>query len=230
MVAIVTSTLQPAENKSYYTHNERLAQTTDTLQSLQTAGFEQIFLIDNSPGLNVNALKQLLADYKNVRLFHVDQYQFINKGINEILMLLFICQHLPPHEAIFKISGRYKIREQFKNPSFTDMAVKGYQFDRKNGTISTRAYWVKNAELFDIFLNECLRVVYAYPERVVGLRSFIKKIKHIITGKPQPGFELSIEMAAANVLKHSGFSTILLNELNIEGCIAGSDHVEKLVE
>ncbi len=229
MIAVVTSTIKPAENKSYYSFIQRVDQTIATLQSLQQAGFDEIYLVDNSPELDADGLRLLLKDYSRVHIFHINQYQFNNKGVNELLMLLYICQNLPVDQPIFKISGRYYANAAFKKPEFVDLAVKGYHFPKKTGTISTRGYWIKNSALFEGFLNAAFREVFAYPERIVGLRSLIYKVKTMFGTHHKP-LNISIEFAAANVLKRSQYRVSFLNELNIEGLIAGSDREEKIIE
>nr|WP_294794358.1 hypothetical protein [uncultured Mucilaginibacter sp.] len=229
MVAVVTSTIKTAEGKSYYSYTQRIEQTIATLQSLQQAGFDEIYLVDNSQQLDMDQLRLLLKEYAPVHVFHTNQYQFNNKGINELLMLLCICPHLPADQPIFKISGRYSANAAFKKPEFVDLAVKGYHFSNKTGTISTRGYWVKNAALFEDFLNATLREVFAYPERIVGLGSLIYKVKNMFGAQCKP-LNISIEFAAANILKRSKYSASFLNELNIEGLVAGSDREEKIIE
>lgn len=229
MIAVVTSTIKPAEGKSYYSYTQRVEQTIATLQSLRQAGFDEIYLVDNSPQLDIDSLRLLLKEYAQVHIFHTNQYQFNNKGINELLMLLYICSHLPADQSIFKISGRYTANAAFRKPEFLDMAVKGYHFSNKTGTISTRGYWVNNAVLFEDFLNATLREVFAYPERIVGLGSLIYKVKNIFGTQAKP-LNISIEFAAANVLKCSKYKVSFLKELNIEGFVAGSDREEKIIE
>ena len=235
MVAIVTSTINPFVEgivpvKSFYTFPERLEHTKETLKSLQQNGFENIFLVDNSITLNQSQLSDLLIDFPAVKIHHIDQYQFANKGINELLMLLFICKDLPPGQPIFKISGRYKINSSFRKPTFSTIAVKGYNFNSKTGTISTRAYWVQDSSIFEDFLLKCLNEVFAYAERVVGARSLYRKLKNLFTNQVARQLNISIEFAAANVLKQGAHNITLMDNLGIEGLVAGSNHIEKITE
>jgi len=228
MIAVITSTIKPSTDKTYYTYEERLEQTIGTIKSLRRAGFSKIYLVDNSPLLNTDELTRLLKD-KDVEAYHIDQYQFSNKGINELLMLLYIYPRLAQNETIFKISGRYTVTPGFEKPAFEYMAVRSFDFNGKNSVISTRAYWVKNAQLFEAFLNDTLREVFAYPERVVGLRSFLKKFKNNFRQQGNT-LNISIEFAAAQVLKRNGFKVTELKNLHIEGWVAGSDKPEKIIE
>ncbi|RYY07804.1 MAG: hypothetical protein EOP43_02135 [Sphingobacteriaceae bacterium] len=131
MIAVVTSTIKPlVENKhkrSFYTFSERLEQTKNTLNLLGKHGFDSIFLIDNSPSLDQTELKQLLHTFPQVQIYHIQEYQFENKGINELLMLLYISKHLPENQTILKISGRYYPSSHFEKPDFLDFAVKFLQ-------------------------------------------------------------------------------------------------------
>ncbi len=235
MIAVVTSTIKPSTEqggniKSFYSFEERLDQTRATLSALQSKGFDAIFLIDNSPLLNDLQLRELLSDFPRVKLFHMQQYQFVNKGLNELLMLLFIAKYLPPGQNIFKITGRYYPTELFKKPIFQDIAFKGYNYKNKTGTISTRAYWIKDAVTFEGVLLKCLNEVFAYPERIVGARSLLKNLSSFFFKKTQQPLNISIEFAAANVLKAGSYNTTELDMINIEGLVAGAGHKEKIAE
>ena len=233
MIAVVSSTIKPANKNekvvSQFSFEERLAQTKVTLTALSEHGFREIFLIDNSPLLDKPQLQILLQDFPKVKIFHIQQYQFLNKGINEILMLLYLIEYLPPDQNIFKISGRYHPGEQFEKPDFVDFAVKGHNYKQKTGIISTRAYWIKNAEIFHRFLLSCIDELFAYPERIVGLKSLLRLlfIKKDVIDDP---LNISIEFAGANVLKAGGYKVQLLDSIGIEGYIAGHERGQKIIE
>ncbi|HVW15746.1 MAG TPA: hypothetical protein VHB54_18085 [Mucilaginibacter sp.] len=231
MIAVVSSTIKPlteSQRTSFYSFEERLEQTKKTLVRLQECGFKEIYLADNSPELDQQQLQDLLSGFKTLRPFHVRLYQFANKGVSELMMLLYLTGLLPREQAIFKISGRYYPTADFKKPAFEDFAVKGYHFPKRTGTISTRAYWVKDSDTFHRFLLQTLAEVYAYPERIVGVGSFFRQV----FGKKKEAGQLniSIEFAAANVLKQGAFKINLLDNLGIEGLVAGADAYEKIHE
>ena len=234
MIAIVTSTLQPSENdisnKSFYTFIERLEQTKHTLNNLIQLNFDTIFLIDNSTNLPLSEVQNLLIEFKQVKIFQVQQYQFKNKGINEILMLLYLLQFLPANQNIFKISGRYYPTTSFEKPYFSDFAAKGYCYKKRTGTISTRAYWVKDKNVFYSCLSNCLNEVFTYPERITGFRSLYNKLASVILKKHTEPLNISIEFAFANVLKKSNYKLKLLDCIGIEGLVAGAGKVEKIIE
>lgn len=232
MIAVITSTLQPVNNssKGFYNDGERLAQTLQTINSLYQYGFEHVYLVDNSPSLNEPDLQAIFTDFKALKVYHTHQYQFDNKGINELLMLLLLSNHLPKDQPIFKISGRYCLTEQFAVPQFTAFAVKGYDYHSRNGAVSTRGYWVKDADMMQRFLKDCLTEVFAYPERIVGMRSLIKKTIQFAFKRPYTRVNVSIEFAAANVLKRGKLNVTLLSQLGIRGLVAGTNQREEITE
>jgi hypothetical protein len=233
MIAVVSSTIKPqiknGKAVSLFSFEERLEQTKLTLVRLHEHGFEQVFLVDNSPQLNQPQLAELLRDFPDVKVFHLQQYQFLNKGVNELLMMLYLIQYLPADNPIFKISGRYCPSVEFRKPDFADFAFKPYHYHKKNGIVSTRGYWIKNAQIFERFLLSCLDELFAYPERVVGIKSLLRLLfveKNVI-GNP---LNISIEFAAANVLKAGKYKVQLLDSMGIEGLIAGAGTYEKITE
>lgn len=234
MIAVVTSTIKPeTENgikRSYYTFAERLEQTKLTLTRLEECGFTLCFLIDNSPTLNQYELKQLFHNFSKVKFYHLQQFQFNNKGINELMMMLFIIEHLPLNQPIFKISGRYYPTSAFEKPVFSDFAVKGYHFNKRTGTISTRGYWAKDSKVLQALLLSCLKEIFVYPERITGIRSLFLKLGKVIFNKQFVPVNISIEFAVANTLKTGNYQIQFLNHIGIEGLIAGSDHLEKICE
>jgi len=231
MIAVVTSTIKPGtQDRSFFSFEERLAQTKRTLTQLQAHGFSEIYIIDNSPALNLESLKELLKEFRNVNAYHILQFQFNNKGINELLMLLFLTDFLPAEGKIFKISGRYYPTASFFEPQFEDFAVRPYHYKKRTGTISTRAYWVKDASTMKKFLQNCLIEVNAYPERIVGLKSLGKNLAKIFLKTKTSPINISIEFAAANVLKNENYQVNLLEHIGIEGRVAGAGQLEKITE
>ena len=231
MIAVVTSTVKPEIiGRSFYSFQERLNQTRQTLIKLQKFGFNTIYVIDNSISLDQSSLDQLFIDFPTVKFFHIMQYQFHNKGVNELLMLLYLTRYIPGNEHIFKLSGRYYPNQSFIKPNFTDFAVKTYHYNNRNGTISTRGYWIKDVNIMQNFLLKCLNEVFAYPERIVGIRSLYKKLKSSILYKSTPPLNISIEFASANVLKKEKYHLTFMNNIGIEGLVAGADHFENIIE
>ncbi|MFA6087626.1 hypothetical protein [Mucilaginibacter sp.] len=229
MIAVVTSTIKPA-NHSFFDHPTRLEQTRQTLDSLyQKAG--TIFLIDNSPGISQAELDNMLTDYPHVKKIHLLQYQFDNKGITEVMMLLSICDQLPLNTPIFKISGRYSFIKPVLNINIpADFMGKGYRFNTKYGTVSTRGYWVKNVTVFKALLLETLTHIFTYPEKITGARSFFNKFNKVLFNKDYKKINTSVEFAMAIAIKNNNYSIKLLDDLGIQGYVAGADKLEQITE
>lgn len=224
MIAIVTSCIKPIKTvsnsiRSFVEIQDRISQTQETIKSLINKGFKSIILVDNSIGYNFEDFK----NYKELKIINVSQFQFHNKGINELLMLLTIIDKLPESQKIFKISGRYKVNEQFEAniADEYDFKCKAYDFKSKNGCISTRGYFVKSKDIYQTFLLECLNEVYNYHLRIVGLGSFLNYIKQLIKPVMKNNINLPIEFAAARVLKFGKLNYQLVENIGVEGEIAG---------
>ncbi len=233
MIAIVTSCINPKEmpnlTRSFFSLEEREMQTIHTLKRLKEVGFKQIILADNSFDYDFSKLESVLDE---VKVIHLKQYQFINKSINEVLMLLSILDEIPENTKIFKISGRY-----FPSPNFnmemsdeTDFKVKGFEFETKRAVITTRGYFVRNKVIYEEFLLNCLNEIYSYPYRVVGLGSLFKFIKEFFKPSLKKTTNVSVEFAAARALKMGKFKYTLIDNLNIEGQIAGLESKELIKE
>ena len=224
MITIVTSCINPEANlenpKSFLASQEREKQTIYGLKKIKEVGLSRIILVDNSPSYDFSNIINVVPD---LEIIHLSQYQFRNKGINELLMLLAIVDSLPADETIFKISGRYYPDENF-NQDFednVDFKIRTYDFNSKRGTISTRGYFVRNKKTYKEFLLKTLNEVFNYSKRIVGMRSLINQIIGIF--KPSFSFSptTSIEFAAARVIKKEPYSYSIAPTFGIEGRIAG---------
>lgn len=233
MIAVVTSCINPKStkylNRSYFSLEDREKQTVQTLKKLKEVGFRKIILADNSYEYDFSKLEKALT---GVELIHLLQYQFANKSINEILILLSILDHIPDHTQIFKISGRYYPTGNFemKLDNDIDFKVKPFDFNSRRPVISTRAYFVKDKEVYEEFLLNCLNEIYSYPYRIVGLRSLYTFIKEFFNPSVRKHNYISVEFAAARVLKYGKFKYSLTKMLNISGYIAGLKSRELIEE
>jgi len=223
MIAIVTSCIKPIEpkdlTKSFVSLEEREQQTVYTLQRLKEIGFELIILADNSD--DYDYLRLGLA-IDGVKVIHFRQYQFPNKGINEILMLLSVLDEVPTDTPIFKISGRYFPAKGFL-PSMdlnTDFKVRG-GLKGKVPSISTRAYFVRNKQVYENFLLYSLNEVYSYSYRIVGLRSLLNFIREFFKPSLRTNSHIAIEFACGRVLQKGHFTYERVEKLHIKGQIAG---------
>ena len=224
MTALITSTINPVNAYSLYSPAERLSQTIHTLNKLVTAGFDEIFLFDNSiQSINTD---ELLKACSKIKLFQSPQYAFKNKGLNEALLILNNIHHIPSNVPIFKISGRYYPTSDFitnKFNTFPDMDFigKGYNFQNRIPGFSTKAYYVKNAAVLTDTLVLAVEEMVSFSKRPHGFRSFLHALKEIV--KPQLGtsFQLSIEQSFARIIK-AKYKYHLMDKMHIEGFEAGA--------
>ncbi|HVV55285.1 MAG TPA: hypothetical protein VHC47_08175, partial [Mucilaginibacter sp.] len=79
------------------------------------------------------------------------------------------------------------------------------------------------------FLLSSLREIFAYPERIVGPGSLLRKISSKNDNKALH-LNISVEFAAANILRMSQYKVHLLEDLGIEGLVAGADTHELIRE
>ena len=231
MVVLITSTIKPV-NRSFFDYETRLKQTMQTLASLHQKA-ENIFIVDNSPNIDQAELERILSAYPLVKKIHVKQFQFNNKGINEILMLLTLCDQLPASTPVFKISGRYTYSNpilEFDMSNDFDFIGRGYDFNSKYATVSTRAYYVKNVSILRTLLLDTLTNIFTYPEKVVGVKSLFNVINKALFNKDYIKVNTSVEFAMVLAIKSNKLKIKLLDNLGIEGYIAGSDKLELLSE
>lgn len=224
MIAIVTSTLIPTRFYSVFSPVERLSQTINTIEKLQGAGFSQIWLFDNS--LSNAGVKELAKACPKVQIHHTPQYTFKNKGLNEALLLLNNIHHLPANTPIFKISGRYYPSAEFKKDIYDayvgkDFVGVGYNFKNKIADFSTKAYFVKNAEVLTSTVVSSVEDMISYAKGIHGIKSGLTAVKEIFEPKPGTPYQLSIEQSFARILKQNN-NYQLLDKMHIEGAEASA--------
>ena len=228
MIAIITSTVFPknlynSNNSKPFSESERLMQTKETIASLKTKGFENIYLIDNSGIAYEEELKKIFCD---INVIVSNQFQFENRGITEILMLLNFLETVDfnESESILKITGRYCLKDDFDKGVINhyDYAFKVFDFNKKNGTVSTRAYLVKNRNEYINLLKLALTEMYRYSFRVVGFRSAIEFLKNLISPTSILEPTHSIEMSFAKVIKYHRLNANKLDRIGVEGYIGGN--------
>jgi len=235
MIAIISSTLIP-EAFSYFTNQERLEQTIDTINKLSENGFKQIFLFDNSvKEINMDWIKSTTNG--EINIFHTRQYGFENKGLNEALLILNNLHRIPENEQIFKISGRYYPNGKFSIADLTekimDKEILGYctNIDASFPFFSTRAYFVKNKKVLESILKLAVEEMIAYGRSCNTIRNVLGLVQSIFYKKTVVGtpFTLSLEQCFGRVVKFKK-NYQLTNKMNIEGFVAGSDKLEFISE
>lgn len=232
MIAVITSCIHPKQSeniRSFVPIRERIEQTLYSIERLKAIGFKQIIIVDNSYEIDFNSI---LSIHNDIKLIHVRQYQFSNKGINELLMLLTSLDEIPDDTPIFKISGRYYPNELFNSEfnSEFDFKVRSYNFHEKRGTISTRGYFVKNKEIYEDFLLKMLNEVFVYQSRIVGWRSLKIQLKNIFYPIFSEKSNISIEFAGARILKNSDYKIELVETMGIQGQVAGFKNLMEINE
>lgn len=225
MIAIITSCINPFkltdhEPKSFFNVTERIEQTKISINCLKKNSFNKIYLIDNSTFFDMNWFDDEL---NGISVRHMRQYQFKNKGINELLLLLSLLDEIPDNEPIFKISGRYYPNANFENSigKNFDFKLKSYDFQSKKGTISTRGYYVRNKKIYEQFLLACLSETLSYTKRIVGFRSALNALKEIFFPTFSIDNNISIELGAARILKTNLYKIHHVEKIGITGQIAG---------
>ena len=183
MIAVISSTIYPSVQttrdgaRSWNTPESRLEQTQKTIQFLVDAGISEIYLADNS---GVNWISTTDTLLKPAKVYIFNQYQYQNKGISEIYLLLSILEFIPENEPIIKISGRYFMEKNpFQNSIECDLQTKIYRYGIFRSSMSTRCYWVKNKEVYKVFLKTTLCEIFAYSSRIVGPASLAKIIRNL---------------------------------------------------
>ena len=229
MIAVISSTIYPPSLPTYdgqrtcISPEERIEQTQKTIESLVNLGISEIYLADNS-GKNWFLKSNELLKPAKVHVFN--QYQYKNKGISELYLLMNILDYIPSNKPILKISGRYTLNQNIVN-NIGDAEVAGrlYRHSLLNSSMSTRCYLVKNKDIFAIFLKRTLREVYAYPSRIVGARSFVRILHNSLfpskDNYPYDDPAGSIEGAAARVLHIFNYKFNNIESLGIQGIVAG---------
>jgi hypothetical protein len=226
VVGLISSTIYPSDAPMYWgtprqsiPAGERLEQTRQTVASLVRAGISDIFLADNSGERWVAGTEEQLGP---ATVYVYNQFQFQNKGISEIYLLLSALEHLPEQTPILKISGRYYLTDGLKfELDESDVAAKFMPYAGTQLLMSTRCYMVKDRETYARFLKATLRDLYGYPARIVGPGSLLRILRNSLfparDDAPYDDPLQPIEVAAARALIRFGYNVKQVDALGIEG-------------
>lgn len=233
MIAIISSTIYPPSKPIYdairtrFSPEERLEQTRHTVQSLLAAGLDDIYLADNSGDGWILGTEEHL---RPARVHVYTQHQYTNKGISELWLLSSLLKHIPANTPLLKISGRYILTAAA--PPILGNAELGVKLERLglvNYSVSTRCYVVKDKEVYETFLKRTLCAVYGYWARIVGPRSFGRILKNSIMPKlddfPYDDPSISIEVAAAHVLRKYNYRVAYFKTIGIKGALGATANV-----
>ncbi|PWS31695.1 hypothetical protein [Pedobacter paludis] len=232
MISIISSTIFPFYtteklNKNLISNESRLADTINTIGSLENKNFDSIYVFDNSIPRLDNEIIDLLYPAKATSF---DVLPYKNKGLSEIYLLLLGLRDLPDNEPILKISGRYLLNE---NWDFEELAAYDFagKFDLKT-TISTRCYYVRNKRILETILLKAIDYIYGYHFKIVGPRSFLKVIGNILNTNAEINFHessISIERGMGEAIRALQLKTKELKLLNISGISGNPDDNRKEV-
>lgn len=232
MIAIISSTIfpdLPAEATLYrgsIDYADRLAQTVTTIKSLQSLGFTKIYLFDNS-GFNWD--EQADPQLAPAEVIKFNSFQYNNKGLSELMMLLHGMQKIASDQPVLKISGRYVLSEKIDEMNFST-----YDFAGKfhADTISTRAYYFKNSDTMKAVLFAALNNMYSYKHRIVGLRSLVQVAKNAFLRNVSTSFydtTISIERGMFNAIKKLKLKSLHLEKLNVSGISGHHEDQQKSI-
>lgn len=226
MIALVTSTLNPAKAYSSFTPAERLDQTLNTLGKLYEADFTDVYFFDNS--IETTNLAAIAKNYPDVKIHHNPQYSFENKGLNESLLILNQIHQLPSDQPIFKISGRYYPTSAFSFLRYQELlkskeliGIGSHFHGHKTASFITRAYFIKDRGVLEDMLVLAVEEMISYSKGIHGIRSFLDAIKNVISPTLGAFYQLSLEQAFARIAKKKD-NYMLIDRLSIEGYIAGN--------
>ena len=197
----------------------RLEQTKATVNSLVQLGYETIYIADNS-GPNWRAgTEECLAPATVLRFDHL---QFSNKGISELYLLQAALPQLPPNTRIIKVSGRYVLKRRLHQElGSADFLFKLYKRFRNRSYVSTVAYVVRDKAIYEIFVEQSLRELFAYAVRVVGFRSLFRIVRNSVAPQydhyPYHDPGTSVELAMWRVLRIHRYRVLYIDQLGIEG-------------
>jgi hypothetical protein len=233
MIALIGSTLfpPPVTDKTSYRGTlspaTRIQQTQGTIRCLASLGYESIFLADNS-GFNWKDGTE--TDMSPATVLRINTFQFNNKGLSEIYLLLAALQALPEDRPILKITGRYTIDNIIDTALFSQHEV----ICRQEGdTISTRGYYVRNKRVLQSLLLDSLEWMYSYGARVVGPKSLARFIKNQFRGGgaglqyAEPG--VMIEKAMWECIKKR-YKYLKISRLGLSGVLAGSSNASERID
>lgn len=233
MIAIITSTIFPAQataNTSYrgsIDYQDRLLQTIKTIKSLVDLQFSAIYLFDNS-GFNWDETveDQLLP----AKIIKFNMFQFDNKGLSELYMLLHGLQVIPADVPLLKISGRYTLEEKVSDELLATVDFAG-KFNPD--TISTRAYYFSSKAILQNVLYSAVNNMYSYKHKIVGFRSLFKVVQNAFSDQVQTSFydtTISIERGMFNAIKKLKLKTHHMPVIHVSGVSGHADDNRKTIQ
>jgi len=235
MLALVSSTLRPAAAEGYdgarsrFSTAERLEQTRGTVGSLAALGFRRIVVADNSDEWDAAAETALAP----AEVWRIATPEFRNKGLAELFLLRSAAARLPPGDPVLKVSGRYLlVRNPLSELGDSDVALKGADFGRRRGAMSTRAYACRDVATLQRLIARAIDEAFAYPTRIVGPRSFWRLLCATLAPQrdtyPYADPPHSIEFTLARTIKLLRLRVHFVETLGVHGTMAGTgEHIDE---
>jgi hypothetical protein len=226
MLAVISSCLAPSPQPGHdglrtnIPTETRIAQTVQSVTSLERLGFDEIYLADNSaeaPSANI------IAQLAPARVFHFAHFPYRNKGVAEAHLLLALLPRLPEAKPIMKLSGRYRASiDLCAKLGGADLAGL-FSGEGRVENLSTRAYAVRDRDFFQRLLLGTLDELYATPWRVVGPRSLLSLLRRVVMPRsdnyPYSDPLCSLEISAARWLERHQIAVTRLEKIGVEGVI-----------
>ena len=224
--AIISSTIAPPISNHYggvafgYDPYRRLEQTRQSVQALLAIGIQEIYVADNS---GANWRGEMEEKLKPAQVHVFCQHQYRNKGISELYLLLAALPHLPTGRPIVKLSGRYVLTHRLDAElGERDFVVREWHgLSLLQCCISTIAYAVRDAAVYEHFLRETLREVFGFSARVVGPRSLLRILRNSMfpfrDEFPYDDPMGSIEHASWRALRKNRCRVEAVESLGVEG-------------
>lgn len=233
MIAIITSTIFPAtatattNYKGSIDYQDRLTQTIKTIKSLIDLQFSEIYLFDNS-GFNWDTTVE--TQLSPAKIIKFNMFQFDNKGLSELYMLLHGLSIIPKNKPILKISGRYILEQKVADEVLNEVDFAGkFNLD----TISTRAYYFSTKEIMQNVLYVAVNNMYSYKHKIVGFRSLFKVMQNAFFNNGQSSFydtTISIERGMFNAIKKLKLKTHHMPIIHVNGVSGHADDNRKTIQ
>lgn len=168
---LITSVIVPTHRpldytsvRSVFSSEQRLEQTILSIESVRKYTDEKITLVEcsNHIGSNfdISVLKSLVDVFIDLSpdptILSVCNSP--NKSWAEIKMIDRVIPQLPPHERIYKLSGRYCLRDQFDIGKFDAGDISARLFvDGLPLRCCGVVYSIKNSDTYKEFTTTCIR-------------------------------------------------------------------------
>lgn len=212
VIDVAQKPLSYTKTRSVFSAEQRISQTIETIKSIRKINTTAIVILIEAGKTNYDYVFENKVD-KYFFLNHGTRKKLVNskfKGLGEIVMILSVSRHLRNlnYDMLFKISGRYKLNENFNLNLF----------DSKKINFSTKTNQVRRK--FHSTLRIYITILYAIPK--VHLRKYFFRLYLIM---PFTILNLSIEQVFPYLFKLNKINQI--DQLGVEGFISVNGELVK---